>query len=169
MRTPNQPLQGNGCGSMPDVPYTNEEIAKLGDNAFPQRGAYCPRCRNFIPSFSTISPAVEAPLRDPGLVGLRELRARTGCNMVFAKIWWSHPQGPHAAKLALPCPYCGRPLFSQRSKQCLQCGWDWHDSARPVQHPVKKMQQNQVPLPTPAGSTPAAEAPVAPTSGAAGR
>src|SRR3954470_20122483 len=52
---------------MPDAPYTNEELAKLGDDAFPQRGTYCPRCRNFIPSFAAIRAAEEARLRSPVL------------------------------------------------------------------------------------------------------
>ncbi len=136
--------------SMSDASYTNDEIAKLDDSAFPQRGTHCTRCRNFIPSFAAISPAEEARLRDSGLVGIRELRARTGCNMVFAKIWWSHPSGPHAAKLTPPCPHCGRPLFTERSRQCLQCGWDWHDPAKPVHHPVKQ-KPNKAPEPTTLG------------------
>src|SRR3954462_1722985 len=120
---------------MPDAPYTNEELATLGDDAFPQRGTYCPRCRNFIPSFAAISAAEEALLRKPVLAGLRELCTRTGCNSIFAKIWWSHPSGPRQARRTPPCPYCGRPLFSDKTGQCLQCGWDWHDAATPVQHP----------------------------------
>lgn len=119
------------------TPYTNEEIAALGDSDFPQRGVFCPRCRNFIPSFAALSPDDEAQLRASGAGGLRALRQRTGCNQIFAKIWWIHPAGPHEAKVTPPCPYCGKPLFTEKSRQCLRCGWDWHDAAHPVQHPVK--------------------------------
>jgi hypothetical protein len=122
---------------MSDAPYTNEEIAKLGESAFPKRGTHCPRCRNFIPVFAAVPPKEEARLRDSGIRGLSELRRKTGCNAVFAKIWWSHPDGPHAPKITLPCPYCAEPLPTEKSKQCLRCGWDWHDPAKPVQHPVK--------------------------------
>jgi ribosomal protein L37E len=123
---------------MSDTHYTNDEIAELGDSAFPQRGGFCPRCRNFIPSFTAITQKEEARLRTSGLVGIRELRTKTGCNMIFAKIWWSHPSGPHQAKVHPPCPHCGQPLFTEKTKQCLHCGRDWHDPAKPVQHPVKK-------------------------------
>jgi ribosomal protein L37E len=133
---------------MSDTPYTNEEIARLGDSAFPQRGVFCPRCRNFIPSFAAFTPEEEGRLRGSGIKGFTELRRKTGCNTVFAKIWWSHPDGPHQAKVTPPCPYCGEPLFTEKTKQCLHCGWDWHDSAKPVQHPVTKKRPNQSPEPS---------------------
>lgn len=123
---------------MTGAPYTNEEIASLGDGAFPQRGVHCPRCRNFIPVFAAVPTEEESLLRDSGIKGFEELRRKTGCNTVFAKIWWIHPDGPHEAKVRPPCPYCGKPLFTEKSRQCLQCGWDWHDAGKPVQHPVKK-------------------------------
>jgi hypothetical protein len=28
-----------------------------------------------------------------------------------------------------PCPYCGAPLRTEKAKQCLKCGMDWHDPA----------------------------------------
>jgi len=32
-----------------------------------------------------------------------------------------------------PCPYCGVKLWHPKGQQCLECGWDWHDAANPVQ------------------------------------
>ena len=39
----------------------------------------------------------------------------------------SHPAKP-------PCPYCGAPLPTVRSKQCLKCHYDWHDPDNVVRH-----------------------------------
>ena len=124
---------------MSETPYTNDELAALGNDAFPKRGTYCPRCRNFIPKFAAIGADEEARLRIDGIAGWKALRVKTGCNMLFAKIWWIHPNGAHAAKVTPPCPYCGEPLFTENSKQCLKCGWDWHDSKHLVKHVVKSM------------------------------
>jgi hypothetical protein len=33
-----------------------------------------------------------------------------------------------------PCPYCGAPLPTVRSKQCLKCHYDWHDPDNVVRH-----------------------------------
>ena len=32
-----------------------------------------------------------------------------------------------------PCPYCGRDLVSEKARQCLYCGMDWHDPYNVVQ------------------------------------
>jgi len=130
-----------------DAPYTNDEIAALGDDAFPERGVYCPRCKNYIPSFAVFDAKDEARLRASRIEGFQELKARTGCNAIFAKIWLIHPDGPHPAKATPPCPYCGEPLFTENAKQCLNCGWDWHDAGHPVKHLAKKMR-NQSAEPT---------------------
>jgi hypothetical protein len=129
------------------APYTNEELAKLGADAAPQRGVYCPRCKSYIPSFAVFDAKEEARLRASRVSGFTELKERTGCNALFAKIWFIHPDGPHAQKERPPCPYCGTPLFTPKSRQCLHCGWDWHDAAHPVRHAVKK-EPNQAPEPT---------------------
>jgi len=127
---------------MSDAPYTNEELSGLSDRAFPARGIYCPKCRNFIPSFAAISPDKEKALRGSGLASMAEIRKLTGCNLVFAKIWAIHPNGPHPVRVGPPCPYCGRALFSEATRQCIQCGWDWHDPEKPVQH-VVNLRQNK--------------------------
>jgi hypothetical protein len=117
---------------MPDESYNDEELLGLADDAFPQRGEFCPRCRKFIPSFSDLSTEDIHQLRElPPAQAMRALRQKTNCNIVFAKIWAIHPTGPHAAKIHPPCPYCGTPLFSTGTRQCLKCGWDWHDKDNP--------------------------------------
>ena len=115
-------------------PFTNAELAKLSDSDLPSRGVFCPKCQKFIPTFESFDTEYERLLAQPRPALIRELRARTGCNQVFAKIWAAHPDGPHAAVIHPPCPFCGRPLFTERSKQCVQCGWDWHDAEHPVRH-----------------------------------
>lgn len=30
------------------------------------------------------------------------------------------------------CPYCGKPLRTERAKQCFECGKDWHDPDKVV-------------------------------------
>lgn len=118
------------------MPYTNAELEALSDTALPERGVYCPKCRNFIPAFSVIDVKNELELRKQGLAAMWEIHRLTGCNMRFAKIWAIHPHGPHPERQGTPCPYCGKPLFSDDTRQCIQCGWDWHDPAHPVQHVV---------------------------------
>lgn len=121
---------------MADAPYSNEELRTLTtEDALPERGDFCPRCRKFIPSFADLSDddvrqLMEVVAQSPAQA-MRELRAKTGCNMRFAKIWVIHPTGPHVAKIHPPCPYCGKPLFSTGTRQCLSCGWDWHDKDNP--------------------------------------
>jgi hypothetical protein len=78
------------------------------------------------------------------LAAMVAIRKLTGCNMLFAKIWAIHPNGPHPVRVGPPCPYCGKPLFSDGTRQCLQCGWDWHNPKNPVQHVVKPVQNKAV-------------------------
>jgi hypothetical protein len=33
-----------------------------------------------------------------------------------------------------PCPYCGAILRSDKAKQCLTCGVDWHDPEKVTRH-----------------------------------
>ena len=118
--------------------YSNEEFAGLGPHEKPSKGVFCPRCRNFIPSFSDLGPKGDDALRKLGPHAYTELRKRTGCSAFFAKLWMIHPHGPHEEKKHLPCPYCGAGLPTEKSQQCLSCGWDWHDFERPIRHVVKK-------------------------------
>jgi hypothetical protein len=127
---------------MNDRPYTNEELRQLHADAVPQRREYCPKCKNFIPSFEALSHEAEKSLRRSRLAAIAEVRKLTGCNMQFAKIWAIHPNGPHPEGKEPPCPYCGRLLFSDKTRQCIRCGWDWHDPENPIQH-VVNLRQNK--------------------------
>lgn len=108
-----------------DKPYTQGEIECLGENTWPWRGPYCGKCRNHIPQFAVISPEDERHLKSlPAMQAFKEIRARTGCPSLWAKIWAFHPQGPHPSPP--PCPYCARPLRTAEAQQCFECGADWH-------------------------------------------
>jgi hypothetical protein len=124
---------------MSTEPYSREELTRVTISEFPKRGLLCPRCQTHIPSFGDLSEKEEKRIRllDP-VEQMRALREATGCNLRWAKIWVLHPNGPQSHKIGPPCPYCGQPLFTDQSKQCLECGWDWHNALRPVQHVVKK-------------------------------
>jgi hypothetical protein len=127
--------------------YTNEELSRLSDDV-PIRGVFCPKCGQHIPTFAALTQKEEARLRALDIISaIREVRSKTGCGLAMAKIWALHPNGPHPKKDGPPCPYCSRPLFTSKTKQCLHCGWDWHDAKHPVQHPVKP-EPNQSLQPT---------------------
>lgn len=36
------------------------------------------------------------------------------------------------------CPDCSRLVATPKAKQCLHCGWDWHDPENPVRRGTKK-------------------------------
>lgn len=115
------------------TPYTREEIEQLGD-AFPTRGAFCPRCKAYIPSFADLTAEDETELRKLDFfASMKELRARTGCSLRWAKIWYLHPDGPHTYPYgpSQACPFCGATIGAD-AKQCLLCKMDWHDSANPI-------------------------------------
>jgi ribosomal protein L37E len=136
---------------MSSTPYTNEELARLQHGDAPDRGAFCPKCGKYIPTFAALTAADEARLRSLDVVSaIRELRGKTGCSLFFAKIWALHPDGPEQKKERPPCPYCGRPLFTTKSKQCVHCGWDWHDPKNPRQ---LKKEPKQALAPTPTAVT----------------
>ena len=106
-------------------------MARLSDTnerEEPTRGEFCPKCKNYIPQFAGLSEAQVKRLRSlPPAEAMRELQKQTGCSVVLAKVWVVHPNGPHKARIKPPCPFCGEPLFSERTRQCLKCDWDWHN------------------------------------------
>lgn len=118
---------------MPQQPYTRDEIEAAG-NSKPDRGVFCHRCKTHIPAFAELSPQEAADLRRlPGIESIKALRDKTGCSLVWAKIWLQHPNGPHDAKPArVPCPYCLLPL-NPGAKQCPLCKMDWHNPDEIVQ------------------------------------
>ena len=115
-----------------DAPYTRLEIDGLGENSRPWRGPYFGKCRNHIPQFAVISPEDEQQLKSlPAVQAFQELRARTGCSVLWAKLWVFHPHSPHPS--GPPCPYCGKPLRTKKAQQCLECGADWHGQPAKVE------------------------------------
>jgi len=113
--------------------YTEEEVIKLG-NEPPVRGILCPRCKSHIPEFTNLTTedaeAIRQLVRSGRLLEpMQELRRLTGCSLLWAKIWTLHPDGPDTLEdKKAPCPFCGKPLRTERSKQCRHCKRDWHDS-----------------------------------------
>ena len=110
--------------------YTRAE-ALASDGGFPERGPLCERCRTRIPQFAELTTndreRVSALIRNKQFThAVRELRAATGCNERWAKIWVLHSGGPHSRFDGPPCPLCGKALASLRAKQCLHCHADWH-------------------------------------------
>jgi len=122
-------------------PYTKEELHSLPIDAWPERGDFCPNCQTTIPRFQALTKEDEERIRKLSHIEqIKELRLATGCNLRWGKIWALHPKGPqeHKQKFGPPCPYCGEDLFTKRTKQCLECGWDWHDPLNPVRHKTKR-------------------------------
>lgn len=112
------------------VPYTRAEIEILG-NEKPARGVFCPRCKCFIPEFADLLPEEAEELKKQDTLFIcKTLTKKTGCNLIWAKIWAQHrhdlPDQPTS-----PCPYCGVPLHPNAG-QCLLCRMDWHDPEKPV-------------------------------------
>ncbi len=115
----------------PDLrPYTRNELV-AADPGFPKRGPVCVRCRTHVPRFADLSPDDEARVRllirnrEP-VLAMKELERATGCPPRWAKIWVIHKGSQHPGFDGPPCPSCGLPLVSERSRQCLRCGADWH-------------------------------------------
>ena len=111
--------------------YSNAELQKLRSHAKPDRGAYCPKCECHIPAFNSICPETELELRaiDSSAIQMKRLIEITGCSMNWAKIWATHPDGPHRKfgdNDAPPCRFCGKQLRTKQAKQCVECGADWH-------------------------------------------
>ena len=82
------------------------------------------------------NPELEAEVRE--LIGrghtiaaVKRLREATGRGLADAKMWVDRTaEGHGSTKIGTgkPCPYCGRPLRTDRAKQCFECGADWHDA-----------------------------------------
>ena len=115
-----------------ETPYTKEEIIRFGQ-ALPERGLPCPKCGVVIPQFADLDDKVRFRLKNLLLQGQNmmahhELRAATGCSVLWAKIWITHKGQPeYDVGTITPCPYCGQPLRTPLAKQCRHCLQDWHD------------------------------------------
>lgn len=109
-------------------PYSRAELLTIADDAWPSRGDYCEKCGSWIPQFADITDEDVARLRSLSNVqAMKEIKERTGCSLKWAKIWALHPNGPQPRFAGPPCPFCGEPLRTEKAKQCLNCGADWHN------------------------------------------
>lgn len=112
-------------------PYTRAELLAAHDGRWPFRGDWCDCCGNMVPRFVELTSEGEALIRQLVLErqhtrARRELAARTGAPPRFTKIWVTHSGQARQRFSGPPCPKCGEPLISARSKQCLRCHADWH-------------------------------------------
>ena len=122
------------------TPYTRAEIEQLA-GSLPSRGVYCPKCENYIPSFSDLTDAeVELLKQEPPIKIIKTLRDRTGCSLAWAKLWVIHRDGPHQPDTTTPCPYCAVPLHPN-AKQCILCKMNWHDQLQPISTGTSIAQQ----------------------------
>jgi hypothetical protein len=113
-------------------PYNREELTHLNKGDMPARGAHCEKCNNIIPTFADLSIPDATKLRamieaDHRLEATRQLMALTGCSLLWAKIWVSHPDGPTVIKVT--CPFCGSTLRSERALQCPACFKSWRQTS----------------------------------------
>ncbi len=116
------------------IPYTHEEILALDEDAWPTKGIFCAKCKKFIPIFSINSEEIVRIRKLDTIYQMNAIKNATGCNLPFAKIWALHPHGPvHPLnRNGPPCPFCNVLLFSFETRQCVDCGWDWHDKNKPI-------------------------------------
>lgn len=117
---------------MSGAPYTREELSAMPRGASPERGTFCRGCSAWIPVFALDDETEAAIWAIPRPIErMARLMHVTCCNPCFAKLWVQHPDGLPEG-IGPPCPYCGVHLFAAETRQCVACGWDWHDPAQVV-------------------------------------
>jgi len=94
--------------------YTREDLNKVGDSDFPDKGEVCASCRTKIPEFAELSSSEESRLRELArrdkLTAMNEIIKATGCNKRWAKIWALHPDGSKKHRFdGPPCLKCNEP------------------------------------------------------------
>jgi hypothetical protein len=114
-------------------PYSLKELQSAGDG-FPDRGLLCPNCNTLVPQFAELSEVAKENLleliqKNEHMLAMAELQLLTSCPERWAKIWVLHsgiPGKPRDRFAGLPCPHCGQPLYSAKSRQCPHCFASWH-------------------------------------------
>ena len=129
-----------------DAPYTRTEMKDL-QNSLPVRGPVCLHCKGHIPQFAELRAVQRfsalAHIRSKRILeAMATVQNATGCCPLWAKIWAVHHGQPQPRFTGPPCPFCGAPLPSNNSRQCLSCKADWHGTPGP----------NLEPAPPPRGS-----------------
>jgi predicted RNA-binding Zn-ribbon protein involved in translation (DUF1610 family) len=125
-------LDARSSPSQPsNAPYSRAELLAADHEQLPARGDLCPRCGDLVPRFGELTPELHAYLvsltwETEGPDIFEELHKYTGAPPWLAKIWVSHGGEPQPRYPRFPCPHCGKPLPTTRSKQCLHCHADWH-------------------------------------------
>ena len=111
-------------------PYSNQELAELPPDSVVTRGNYCSKCKRYVPLFDAVPPDVAASIREINsrLIQIKRVVDLTGCPLGWAKLWAFHQNGEsdHPLDYGPPCPHCDKNIRTDRAKQCLHCGADWH-------------------------------------------
>lgn len=115
-----------------ETPYTREEVLKYG-NEKPERGLFCPKCQACIPQFANLNENERQRIQNltyrQSMLAIAELRAATGCSLLWAKMWVNHHgRQEFDYDSVAPCPFCGEALRTPIAKQCRHCLMDWHDT-----------------------------------------
>jgi|SRR5215813_3239523 len=89
----------------------------------------CEKCNAAVPEFEfseSFEKEISGLLRTNPSWVMHRLQ-QEGCEMSIAKAWTLHhiPSSDYAHE-PTPCPWCGRPLRTEKAKQCRHCGKDWH-------------------------------------------
>jgi hypothetical protein len=84
------------------------------------------------------NPELDAEVREligrgHSIVAVKRLQEAMGWGLADAKMWVDRTLEGHGSaktRTGTACPYCGRPLRTERAKQCFECGTDWHDTSK---------------------------------------
>jgi hypothetical protein len=123
-------------GADEEEAYTRRELLNAA-TGFPARGLPCHHCGHRIPQFKEWAANDEERVRGliregRRLMAISELRASTGCPVLWADLWVAHDGRAQPAEEGIaPCPFCGMPLRTSLAKQCRHCLRDWHDPDKP--------------------------------------
>ena len=65
--------------------YTREELEKVSNSEFPEKGTFCNKCKTWIPQFEELDEVTESRIKklineQNQIMAMRELEAKVGCN-----------------------------------------------------------------------------------------